>query len=385
LGGAEHQLARLVQNLDRGRFEPAVICLSPSRNGGGAALEDLPADVPVRALSLAAEGRGRLVRRLTRVLLLARELASWRPEIVHGYLPGGYIMAALARPPIRAPLIVATRMTISPIDDYRGASLRRIARPVNRIIDFHICDSEAARSVMLSSERVDAAKTAVIHTGTDLPDLTSGRPALPDGWDVNDPAMAAASLANLRWQKGHLVLMHAVRRVVDVHPGFKLILIGEGPQRPAIEALARELGLSANVVLGGPRKQGADLLGAFHFSVLASVEESFPNALIESMAAAVPIVATRVGGIPELVRDGVDGLLVPPKEPGALAHAMLELLSDPQLRDRMGASARARVESSFTTESMVRQIETLYVRLLRNRLPQQPADQPAGRAGRSLR
>jgi glycosyltransferase involved in cell wall biosynthesis len=190
--------------------------------------------------------------------------------------------------------------------------------------------------------------------------------------------MAAVSLANLRWQKGHQFLVHAVRRVVDVHPGFKLILIGEGPERPSIEALVRELGLSANVVLAGARKCGADLLPAFHFCVLASVEESFPNALIESMAAAVPVVATRVGGIPELVRDRLDGFLVPSKEPGALADAMLELLSDPTLRDRMGASARGRAEICFTTESMVRQIQAVYVRLLG-----QPPDQ-AGRAGRHL-
>jgi glycosyltransferase involved in cell wall biosynthesis len=367
MGGAEHQLVRLVNGLHRDGFEPAVVCLTPDARRDRTLLRELAPDVRVRALSVGPEGRLKPLRRVVRILLLAQELARWRPHIVHGYLPGGYVMGALAGLLARVPLIIANRMTVSPIHEYRGPSLRFIAGPVNHAIDFHVCDSEAARDVMISTERVDAARTAVIHSATALPDPSRSGVAVPAEWGLGDPGLTAVSLANLRWQKGHGVLIAAVKKVVELHPRFRLVLIGEGPERSRIEALIGDLGLSGNVVLAGGVGKAAGLLAAFHFSVLASVEESLPNALIESMAAAVPVVATKVGGVSEVVRDGVDGLLVPPGEPAALADAMLRLLAEPDLRNRMGASARRRAATCFSLERMVRQTEALYLQLLQDR------------------
>jgi glycosyltransferase involved in cell wall biosynthesis len=239
----------------------------------------------------------------------------------------------------------------------------------NRAIDFHVCNSEAARQMTLLTERVEASRTTVIHNGGGLPDISRRPPRLPAAWAAPRRDLAAVSLANLFWHKGHPMLLRATAEVVKREPGFRLVLVGEGPERGRIESLVRELGLSGNVVLAGSVGQASGLLRNFRFSVLASVQESFPNAVVESMAAGVPVVATRVGGIPELVREGVDGLLVPAGEPGALAAAMLRLLKEPELSERMGRAARERVRESFSIEKMVRETEDLYLALLGARAP----------------
>jgi glycosyltransferase involved in cell wall biosynthesis len=216
----------------------------------------------------------------------------------------------------------------------------------------------------LSTERVPAARTAVVHNGSQLPDLSLPPPAPPAAWGLGPRELSGVSLANLVWHKDHEVLLRATAEVVRSCPGFRLVLIGVGPERGRIERLVGELGLGSSVVLAGRVAEASRLLRNFHFSVLASVQESFPNAVVESMAAGVPVVATRVGGIPELVREGVDGLLVPAREPRRLAEAMLTLLREPGLADRLGRSARERIGETFTVEKMIRKTEDLYFRLL---------------------
>jgi glycosyltransferase involved in cell wall biosynthesis len=256
-------------------------------------------------------------------------------------------------------------MSLFSIRAYPYPMWRLLAHLANRVIDFHICDSEASRQMALATEGLDIRKTTVIHSGCALPDLSAPVRQLPSTWVAGPRELAAISVANLRWEKAHEVLLRSAQTVVRNCPDFKLTLVGEGPRRTAIEELVQEMGLSRNVVLAGSVPDASELMPHFHFSVLSSVEESFPNAVIESMAFAVPVVATRVGGVPELVRDGVDGLLVPPGDAAALAGAMLRLLSDPGLRERMAGSARERVRDSFSVGRMVRETDSLYMRLIR--------------------
>jgi glycosyltransferase involved in cell wall biosynthesis len=168
----------------------------------------------------------------------------------------------------------------------------------------------------------------------------------------------------LTWRKAHPVLLEAAAVVARAHPRFKLVMMGEGPERPLVERLVRELGLERNVVLAGAVAKAPRLLRHFQFSVLSSSEESFPNALVDSMAAGLAVVATHVGGIPELVRDGVDGVLVPPGNPDALARAMLQLLETPELTAGMGRSARQRASEFFSVEKMADNFQDLYLHLV---------------------
>jgi glycosyltransferase involved in cell wall biosynthesis len=255
-------------------------------------------------------------------------------------------------------------MSLSRIADYPHRSLRLLANPANRIIDFQVCDSEAARRVVVGTECVEHVRTTVIHSGSPLPDLSVQPPPAPPEWRLSAGGPVAVSLANLTWQKGHEVLLRATVKVVAGCSAFRLVLIGEGPERPRIECLVEELGLGDRVLLAGSVTEASRLLRNFRFSVLASRQESFPNAVVESMAAGVPVVATSVGGIPELIRPGIDGMLVRPGDPDALAEAMLKLLLDDQLADRMGEAARERIGQSFSVEKMAREFEDLYLSLI---------------------
>jgi glycosyltransferase involved in cell wall biosynthesis len=367
IGGAERQLVKLVNNLDTAAFEAAIVCLGADP----ALLQEVAAHVRVRSLGLRSVGRLRRLRRLVRGLLLGPivllDLTLHRPQVVHAYLPAGFVVGCLVARLALIPAVMASRMSLSRIADYPHRSLRLLANPANRVMDFQVCDSEAARSVVVGTERVEGARTAVIHSGSQLPDLSGQPPPAPAAWRLGTGEPVAVSLANLTWQKSHEVLLRATVGVVAVCPSFRLVLIGEGPERSRIEGLVEELGLRDRVVIAGSVTEGSRLLRNFRFSVLSSRQESFPNAVVESMAAGVPVVATSVGGIPEVIRDGIDGMLVPPGEPDALAEAMLKLLLDPQLATRMGEAARERMSQSFSIEKMVREFEDLYLYLIRSR------------------
>jgi len=183
-------------------------------------------------------------------------------------------------------------------------------------------------------------------------------------WQVTPRDGCAAMVANFHAYKGHLDVLEAVTHVVRRHPRFKLILFGDGAEKATIEHYVQEHRLESNVVLAGARLDAANLLSAFDFTVLASTTESFPNALMESMARGVPVIATRVGGVPELVRDGVDGIVVEPGNPAQLTVAMLELLDNAERRREMGEMGRARIQSDFSVRSMVTRTEAVYLDLV---------------------
>ena len=166
------------------------------------------------------------------------------------------------------------------------------------------------------------------------------------------------------WKRGNEQLLEAAALVRQAIPSATLVVVGDGPLRPALEARAQELGLNGSVRFLGAVPQAARLIPHFDVFVLSSVWEGMSNSLLEAMAAGRPVVATRVGGNPEVVVDGETGLLVPPRDARALADATVRLLRDRELARRFGDAGRRRVESQFTLERMVHRMEDLYDDLL---------------------
>ncbi len=352
IGGAETQLVRLVNALDRGQFRPVVVCPF----GYGPLKSQVGPDVQMISLQLTnrrySPGPG--VSTVTRLRAAIIRLA---PDIVHAYLMPAYLPAAYATWLKRPPVLIASRRGLDTYPRRRSRALRAMARLANRRIDFHLCNSEAVRAVVTAEEHIPLTKIAVIHNGIDLPrDISEGNRGAGDG--------RAAMVANFNDYKRHSDVLEAVRLVVDRRPGFELTLFGDGPERGRIERLIKDKRLERNVQLAGAGADAAHLLDRYDLTILASTKEGFPNALMESMARGVPVVATRVGGIPELVRDEVDGTLVDPGRPDQLAAAVLSLLESPQARRRMGEAARSRIRDSFTVEAMVTRTQDLYRRLL---------------------
>jgi glycosyltransferase involved in cell wall biosynthesis len=362
-GGAETQLVRLINGLDRSRFLPSLVCLfgfGPLKARLDDGVEVVSLGLPVLRRQSSVATAATAIRAVGR---LRAQLIRQKSDIVHGYLTTAYVFGALAGWSARTRVTIASRRGLDTQRHHPSRRLRLAARLANGCIDFTLCNSEAVRQVAIVDDELPSSRTGVIYNGIELP-VDANRVDLPAGWCASESDGCVAMVANFRDVKRHTDVIEAVRLVVRRRPRFMLVLLGDGAERGSIERLVRTSHLDQNVLLAGTQLEAADLLSAFDLTVLASSQESFPNALMESMARGVPVVSTRVGGVPELVRDGIDGKLVDVGHPEQLAAAIMEMLDKPQMRREMGDAARTRIRESFSVDAMVTQTENLYSRLL---------------------
>ncbi len=366
LGGTEHQLVALVKGLDRSRFLPVVFCLTAI----GPLVADLEkAGVETRCFGL----RGlRVLRNPIRVIrcLLAffAELKKENPGIVHGLLFHAYVLGAFAARIARIPIVIASRRSLSQFKAGKP-HYPLMERLANRITDLIVANSDAVKQDVICQEKVEPSKVTVIYNGIDpsLYDIPAD-PGLRASLQIPEGARVIGVVANLIHYKGHRFFLQASQEVKRKHSDVKFLLIGDGPCRGELESLARELGLEKDVLFLGSRQDIPQLLALMDVAVLPSLEEGFPNAVLEAMAVSKPVVATRVGGTPEAVVHGKTGLLVPPRDPRALADAILELLGDPRLAQQMGKAGRGRVKKEFGLDRMIQEMEGLYEELITTKL-----------------
>jgi glycosyltransferase involved in cell wall biosynthesis len=257
-------------------------------------------------------------------------------------LPG----AALAGVPVR----IANRREILTGDKSR-AQLRS-QRLAYRAAHAVVANSSAARD-QLAREGVPAGKLRLIANGLD-----AGR-FVPVTMRRN--IRRIVMVANLRPEKGQDTLLAAAPRILARYPDASFTFVGDGPRREALELLTRALGISERVRFMGEGRDVAAILAAHDLFVLPSRSEAFPNALIEAMATGLPVVATAVGGIPEVVRPGINGQLVRPDDERVLADAVLTLMDNPAAAAALGRAARADVERHYTIDRMVERFEQLYL------------------------
>jgi glycosyltransferase involved in cell wall biosynthesis len=173
------------------------------------------------------------------------------------------------------------------------------------------------------------------------------------------------ALGNLRPEKDLETFLFAARGILDAIPSVQFLIVGDGPGANKLKRLADDLHLSASLQFLGERSDVPDLLAALDILMMSSYSESFPNAILEAMSMGKPVIATNVGGIPELVEEGETGFLVPPRDPMAIADRALSLCRDSARRLRMGQAARACVESNFTVQDVTAKLEGIYDRSLR--------------------
>jgi len=244
-------------------------------------------------------------------------------------------------------------------------AIRRGPNPVYRwLADRVITSGEAIRRLVLDAG-VPPERVIAIPAGVDLESFPFGvrAPAIARQLVLGAPVVG--SVAMFRGSKGHPQLLEAFARVRDKRPGASLLLVGDGVRRGWVEQLARDANLSDSVVFTGFRSDVSALLGAMDCFVLASTRtEGVPQALLQAFAAGVPVVASRIGGIPEVVADGETGLLVEAGSIDALADGILRVLDDPEAAARRARAARALVDSRFSHETAMRRLLQLYDELL---------------------
>jgi L-malate glycosyltransferase len=287
---------------------------------------------------------------------LSRLLKRLKPDIVHAHDPHGVAMAALALSMstqlAKPPLVAARRVDFH----LRGSSLSRWKY---RQVDCFICVSEAIRT-MLVADGVPAARTVVVNEGIDLGRVDAAPPAdLHQELWLPHHAPIVGNVAALVPHKGQKHLIEAAALVLRELPDVRFVIAGEGELRLALERQIRERRLEKHVLMLGFRPDVLSLHKAFDIFVMSSVTEGLGTSLLDAMACGKPVVATAAGGIPEVVEDGVTGLLVPPRDHAAMAGAIVRLLNDAALRRQMGDAGRRTVRERFSVERMV--LDTLRV------------------------
>jgi glycosyltransferase involved in cell wall biosynthesis len=353
LGGAERMILTLLAGLPRRRWRPVLL------HPADPAMAPLAAEA--RALGLEARAVDRLhgKRGIVRLLRFARQLRTSRPRVFHAHLswPGACRHGILAASLAGVPGIVATLQLFMPLPRPRSIVLGLASRAVQR----YIAVSHGVAAAFAEGWAVSEAKIRVIPNAVPIGGFDDARDAgLRRALSGGRERPIALTLARLDSQKGLPYLLRAAAEL----PAVQFVLAGEGGERPALEAEIRALGLEDRVRLLGHRHDAAALLGACDVFVLPSLFEGLPVSVLEAMAAGRPVVATAVVGTTEAVVDGVTGLLVPPRDPAALARAISRLLEDPELARRLGAAGRARVEERFSADAMAHRVSDLYDEIL---------------------
>jgi glycosyltransferase involved in cell wall biosynthesis len=359
-GGGERVARTLTLHLDRERFD-RVLCVSRWFDEAAAepaarqALDELDA-AGVEVLTLPR--RSRLGLRAWRPLL--ERLRSGRVDILHSHKIGSNVWGAALSTISRPPVFVAHEHTWS----YEGNPTRRLLdrELIARRADAFVCVSNEDRRRMIEIERIDPAKIVYLPNG--IPPLSiPDRPSIREELSIADDAPVIGAVAILRPQKAVDVLVRASATVRERFPDVQVLVAGHGDQRQELERLRAELGLEGTVHFLGPRSDVPALLATFDVAALSSDYEGAPLVVMEYMAAGLPIVATRVGGVPDLIEDGRSGLLVDRRSPEQLAAALIRLLDDPEAARRLGAAARRRQQAEFSIEVAASRLGALYERL----------------------
>ena len=293
---------------------------------------------------------------------LSRLVKQLRPDIVHAHDPHAVAMAALGLSMstlARKPRLVAARRV-----DFHLAR-NALSRWKYRQVDVFVCASEAIRR-MLVADGIPRARAVTVHEGIDLAHVDAAPPApLHEELWLPHHAPLVGNVAALVPHKGQRHLIDAAAEVVRREPDARFVIAGEGELRESLEHQIKHHRLEKHVLLAGFRPDVLSLHKAFDLFVMSSVTEGLGTSLLDAMACGKAVVATATGGIPEVVVDGETGILVPPRDPAAMASAIVRLLADQPLRTRMGEAGRRRVEQRFSVETMVRNTLRVYERVLR--------------------
>jgi glycosyltransferase involved in cell wall biosynthesis len=343
VGGTERQMVELIHRLDRGRFEVHLACFH--RRG---ALEQRATEgiASIETFPLAGFRHPSAFRQMVAFARWCRRIGA---RIVHTCelysnlfgLPAAALAGVEVRIGNRRELTTADKSTAQ-------LTAQQLAYRAARVV---VANSRAAAD-QLRREGLPERRIAIIPNGLD--------PSLYNARSNRRAIRRLIMVANLRPEKGHDTLLAAVPAIARFQPDLEVVLVGDGPLRSALAEDILRRGLRDRVTLLGERQDVPSLLDASDLFVLPSTSEAFPNAVLEAMASGLPVVATRVGGIPELIESGRIGVLVDPNDPASLAQQVIDLIRSPERAFAMGAAARTHVHERYSFDRMVERFAHLY-------------------------
>jgi len=384
--GAEHEILEPCldqvdrEPIDGGRVRVLEVMATGTNGGAQEHVHSLvtrlnPECYEVRVVSLS---HGSSVRRLQRagidvtvidepddrqaVRALADAVASFAPEIIHNHMYRAEVIGTraallLGEKGCKRPAVLSTVHS----SRVRCADDRQALRQLTPLMDRLIVVSKAIEQKIREEGRA-GAPVSLIYNGVDLQRYNHQQPCctLHEDYAIPEASPIVGVVARLEAEKGHRTLIEAWPLVLAAHPEARLLIVGEGSERDSLEAQAASLGICDRVVFTGRREDVPAVTAALDIAVLPSYREAQGLSVLEAMALSRPVVASEVGGIPEMIENGVSGLLVPPNDPGALADAIVRLLSDHPYADMIAKRGHDLVHDRFCIELMVNSIETLY-------------------------
>jgi L-malate glycosyltransferase len=356
IGGTENQMVHVALRMHRDGHQVTVCCLRAEGpllrllQAGGVPVVEFPKKKTLIALNGARQ-----------LLRLAAFLRSERFEVIHAHDLWANLVGIPAGRLARIPVVISSRRYLADLEWYTPWR-NRVVRLIYRLSTRVVVNSQAICERLIDRERVAPDKIRIVYNGVDVERFACARlereKLLPN---VGKRSKLIAVLANMYSRvKGHACLLSAARIVCKNEAGAVFLLIGDGPERSRLETQVRDAGLDKNIVFAGRRTDVPELLACCDLSVLASEAEGFPNALLESMSAGLAVVATAVGGSKEIVENGVNGVLVPPGDPEALAAAILRLIHEPRLAMNLALAGQKDMRTRFSFDRLLADLDQLY-------------------------
>jgi glycosyltransferase involved in cell wall biosynthesis len=347
LGGAETYVRQMAPYLQQIGQTVRVITFMP----GGSLVDELRnAGVTVIELGLQNKQDWKALARLG---------SLWRtdkPDLVHTHLYHAGIVGRIAARIMRVQTVIVHQHGAERARSHSRTLLDRATSP---LVSKYIATCQAVAETMQKREGIPGKKITVIYNGIECVDPVDRVFTLPQQAHQSTP-VTIICVGRLSPEKGHITLLKALAQLKNLQLQAKLILIGEGKLQSILIEQATQLGIIGLVQILGSRRDVIEQLVNANIFALPSEWEGISMALLEAMAAGLPVVATAVGGTPEVVIDGETGYLVPPRDPASFANALSRLIQDPGLRQRMGMSARQRVCDQFNIRHTAQQILALY-------------------------
>jgi len=355
--GTERQVVETAKRLDKNRFEVHVVCLEDSPQLRGIPAPCHTAVFPTKSVN-SAQG-------LRQVMAFRKYAAEHGIQIAHGYMNKTSLFAVLSSLGTSR-IAITSRLNTG---YWYTPSLRTMFRMMNLRSDGIMANSLEAKRIAVETERLDPDRVQVVYQGVDMTKFSRGLgdASAAERLGVPRSARVVGITANLRPVKDHALFLRAAKIVDDAVPDAAFLLVGRGELYDELRGIAAELGVGRRVFFTQGEGNVMDYLARMSIGCLTSISEGFSNAIMEYMAAGMPVVAIDVGGNRDAIIDGETGFLVPERSPEALAEPIVRLLRDEERRAQMGNAGFDRCTENFEVQKTIGQLEAYYESLLAKR------------------
>ena len=356
VGGAENMLYEVATRIDRQRYNSYAACLT----GRGAIGEKLSASgIEVEYFCMRNRLDFRIFRRLVK-LLKKNDI-----HILHSYLFHANFIGRIAGKLAGVPVIISSIRTSEKEERYH----LWLDKLTSGLVDTEICVCEAVRQFTIKEAGIPARKLISIPNGIDLVkfDGAFNREGKKAELGIKDSTKVIGTVGHLSKPKGIEFFLRAAGLILKKFQDTVFVIIGGGELEDELKQLAKELCIEDKVIFTGFRKDAVEIMSIFDVFVLSSLWEGMPVAVLEAMALSKPVVATTVGGCPELITSGENGYLVEPADCTGLSRAVVSILKNPELAEKMGDNSRKKVEH-FSVDKMVERTEELYEKLIKQKI-----------------